>query len=218
MRSSRWPHYALILAGYALGAVALRAGLPEGIPPSLTFRDGSIVWLGGPMIAFLLPTAVAVTEVLVHRLSGARAVDEPGSVSAAEVNDAIMLRVTVFVLGVHAMVLVAVQGVLHGRAWAAQIVPVMLGCTLISVGNLLPRTRPNLAIGVRTRRTLADRAVWATAHRLVGYIAVACGVVTVVAALAVPRPVGPLMIFLLSPVALVVTWFVVRASSKHGDA
>jgi uncharacterized membrane protein len=129
-----------------MGAMALHAGLPEGIPSSWTLRQGSIVWLGGPMIAFLLPTAMAVT-----------------------------------------------------------------------VGNLLPRTRPNLAIGIRTRRTLADRAAWATAHRLLEYIVVACGVVTVVGALAVPRPVGPLMIFLVGPAALVVTWVVVRAFSKRRD-
>jgi hypothetical protein len=56
-------------------------------------------------------------------------------------------------MGVHAAVLLAMLGLLSGREWAAQIVPLMLGLTMISIGNLLPKTRPNLAIGTRTRRT-----------------------------------------------------------------
>src|SRR5437773_3497585 len=50
----------------------------------------------------------------------------------------------------HATVLAGLLGMLRGQEWAAQIVPLMLGSTMISVGNLLPRTRPHLAIGIRT--------------------------------------------------------------------
>ena len=34
--STRWPLRALILAGYALGVIALAVGLPEEMPPSWT--------------------------------------------------------------------------------------------------------------------------------------------------------------------------------------
>ncbi|HEY2433527.1 MAG TPA: SdpI family protein [Vicinamibacterales bacterium] len=88
-----------------------------------------------------------------------------------------MLRFTVFVMGVHGAVLLAVLGLLSGRRWAAELVPLMLGFTMISVGNLLPRTRPNLAIGIRTQLTLSNRAVWIRVHRRAGYLVVACGAV-----------------------------------------
>ena len=129
-----------------------------------------------------------------------------------------MWRLMLFVLGVHATVLVALLGLLRGRAWASQIVPVMLGATMIGIGNLLPRLRPNLAIGVRTRRTLADRGLWARTHRTVGYVLVACGMVIVGSAIAVPRPIGPSMILLLGPAALVASWLLVGASGTRGHA
>jgi len=42
---------------------------------------------------------------------------------------------------------------------------------------LLPRTRPNLLIGIRTTRTLEDRELWARIHRTCGYLAVGFGIV-----------------------------------------
>jgi uncharacterized membrane protein len=74
--------------------------------------------------------------------------------------------------------------------------------TLMSIGNLLPRTRPNLAIGIRTARTLSDRALWIRTHRSLGYLVTALGVVIVVAALAVPAPIGTGMILLAGPMAM----------------
>lgn len=56
MRSRRSPHNFLIVAGYGLGA-ALYSGLPEQIPPSWSVSGRGTFWLGGLVVAFLLPTA-----------------------------------------------------------------------------------------------------------------------------------------------------------------
>jgi uncharacterized membrane protein len=170
------------------------------------------------MEPFLLPTAAAVTDVLLRGLCVRHPIDEPSSVNALAAYDAVMLRFIFFVMGVHAMVLLALLGLLSGRVWAAQIVPLMLGVTMISIGNLLPRTRPNLAIGIRTQRTLADRALWTRIHRSAGYVMVACGAVIVLSAIAVPKPVGPGMILLVGPAALGGTWFLIRFSGRHVHA
>jgi len=170
------------------------------------------------MVAFLLPTAVAVTDALLRGLSVRHRVDETSVVHVLAIYDAIMLRFMVFVVGVHATVLAGLLGMLRGQEWAAQIVPLMLGFTIISIGNLLPRTRPNLAIGIRTRRTLSDRALWIRVHRSAGYIVVACGAVIVFSAIAVPRPLGPGMVLLVGPAALLGTWLLVRSSGRHAHA
>ena len=60
-------HSIVVLAGYVLGAFALYWGLPEQMPPSWTVPGRGTVWLGAPMVAFLLPTAVAVTDVTAAR-------------------------------------------------------------------------------------------------------------------------------------------------------
>ena len=75
------------------------------------------------------------------------------------------------------------------------------GMALIAIGNLLPRTRPNLVIGIRTSGTLADRTLWMRTHRILGYIVVACGLAIIVAAIGVPPPVGPLVVLGVGPVA-----------------
>jgi uncharacterized membrane protein len=170
------------------------------------------------MAAFLLPTAVVVTDALLRGLSVRHPVDETSAVNVLAVYDAIMLRFMVFVVGVHATVLAGLLGRLRGQEWAAQIVPLMLGLTMISIGNLLPRTRPNLAIGIRTRLTLSHRALWMRVHRGAGYMVVACGAVIVLSAITLPRPIGPAMILLVGPAALVGTCLLVRLSRKHVHA
>jgi len=217
VRAPRWITHSAILVGYVLGIVALYSGLPTEIPPSWTASNGDVLWLGASMVAFLLPTAVAVTDILLRDLCIRHPIQH-STVNVLAILDAIMARVAVFVVGVHATVLAGLLGLLSGREWAAQVVPLMLGATMISVGNLLPRTRPNLAIGIRTHRTLSDRALWIKTHRSASYIVVACGVVIVLSAIAVPRPVGPGMILLVGPAALVGTWLLVRSSGKRAHA
>lgn len=209
------PQTSVTLAGFALGAVALASGLPEQVPPSLTAWTGRTFWLGTPMVAFLLPAAMLVSSRLLRGLYVEHPVGEPSPPDVIATYDAIMLRVAVFVTGVHAVVLVAVLGLLSGRKWAGVLVPLMLGFTMISIGNLLPRTRPNLAIGIRTRLTLADPALWLRIHRRAGYMTVASGAVIVVSAIAVPRPVGPGMILLVAPAAVAGACLLLWVSRKH---
>jgi uncharacterized membrane protein len=218
MRSLPVARTSVVVAGYALGGFALYLGLPEHVPPSWTVSAGRTLWLGGPVVAFLLPTAVAITDFLLWGLSVKHPVDEPNSLNVLAMYDAIMLRFTVFVMGVHGAVLLAVLGLLSGRKWAAQLVPLMLGFAMMSIGNLLPRIRPNLAIGIRTRLTLSDRAVWMRVHRWAGYMVVACGAIIVFSAITVPRPVGPAMILLVGPAAFAGTCLLVWLSRKPEHA
>jgi uncharacterized membrane protein len=213
----RSPQSLVIFAGYVLGIFALYWGLPEQAP-SWTSPGRGTFWWGAPMAAFLLPTAAAVIHPLLRRLCVRHPIDEPRSMNVLAIYDAIMLRFTVFVIGVHATVLAGLLGMLSGRNWAAKIVPLMLGFTMISIGNLLPRTRPNLAIGIRTHRTLSDRALWVRMHRSAGYLVVACGALIVLSAIAVPEPVGPGMILVVGPAVLVATWLLIRFSGRNPHA
>jgi immunity protein, SdpI family len=201
MRSRLSPHVLLVAAGYGLGA-ALYPAIPDEVP------------LARPMAAFLLPTAAAVTYGLLRGLCTRHPVGE-ASPDAVATYDAVMLRLILFLMGVHATVLLGLQGMLWGRSWAARIVPVLLGLAMIGIGNLLPRTRPNLAIGIRTARTLADRAQWAHTHRIAGYALVGLGLVVVVAGVALPPPIGPGMIQLVAPVAAL--GVLVLRFKRHAD-
>ena len=91
----------------------------------------------------------------------------------------------------------------------------MLGLTMIGIGNLLPRTRPNLAIGIRTHRSLADRTLWARIHRAAGYLLVTSGMVIVLASVAAPAPVSSSVVLVTGPVMLVGAWLLVRFADKR---
>src|SRR5690242_20806220 len=84
--------YTAALAGYVLGAVALSRGGPVDA-----------------MAAFLLPTAIVAIDVLLRMLSKAPG-DEPAAGERLAVVDAMVARIAVFVVGVHAAVLAALLG------------------------------------------------------------------------------------------------------------
>src|SRR5262249_50019258 len=86
----------------------------------------------------------------------------------------------------------------------ARIVPVLLGSALAIVGNQLPRLRPNLAIGIRTRQARENPVVWARVNRAAGYIAVALGLSIVLCPLTIPP--GPAV-----PAAISICGFVALA-------
>jgi immunity protein, SdpI family len=88
--------------------------------------------------------------------------------------------------------------------WAMRAVVVLLGLTFVAVGNLLPRTRPNVAIGVRTRQTMTNGQMWNQVHRVGGYVTVAWGVVIAASAVTLKGPVLGLAIGLSGLVCIAV--------------
>lgn len=204
MRVTPSPHALIIVAGYGLGA-ALYSALPDEAP------------LARPMAAFLLPTAAAVTYGLLRGLCARHPIECARAQETLAIFDALMLRFVLFLMGVHLTVLIGLMGLLRDRHWAARIVPVLLGLAMIGIGNLLPLTRPNLAIGIRTSRTLADRAEWVHTHRITGYAVVGLGFVILAAAITLPPPMGPAMLLVVAPAAalgipLLLFWF-----KRHAD-
>ncbi len=214
MRSVHSRKRVVIGAGYVLGAYALYRGLPEYGAPS----SAGTLSMNAVMLALLLPTAAAVSDALLRHLLLEHPVGETDSTHVLAIYDAIMLRFITLIVAVHALILLALAGVLAGHEWAAQIVPVMLGLTMIGIGNLLPRTRPNLAIGIRTERTLSDRGLWTRIHRSTGYLLVASGLVIVLSSITVPAAIGSDMVLVVGPAMLAGMWLLNRFATKRVHA
>jgi uncharacterized membrane protein len=139
-------------------------------------------------IAFLLPTAAGAIYALM-RLLAAHDHVRRGNGAFAHVYDAIVFRVVLFIGALHGTVLVGLLGrglVARSGPLVPRLAPILLGTGLMAIGNLLPRVKPNVAIGIRTSRTLSDREAWLRANRIAGYVAVALGFGIVVAALLLP--------------------------------
>ena len=139
------------------------------------------------LIAFALPTAVLVIYGLFRSLWRHDRV-RTGNGAFEATYQAIVFRTMVFVFALHVVVMVMLTDAMDAvgiRSWGGRGVIVMLGLTIIAIGNLLPRTRPNVAFGVRTTKTLTDVQLWQQVHRVGGYLAVAIGTLTALAGLTV---------------------------------
>ncbi|HUR33877.1 MAG TPA: SdpI family protein [Vicinamibacterales bacterium] len=144
-------------------------------------------WAGQPtavrwLVLFLMPLT-ATTICAVIRSLQRRPLAAEGSASADAAVRGIVFWVITFLIAVHTLLLGFLLGAVWIAPWAARAVVVLFGLTILLTGNLLPRTRPNLAVGIRTSRTLTDPELWALTHRVTGYTAVALGAVTMFAGL-----------------------------------
>lgn len=186
---------AVIAVGF-LASIAAYTRLPG---PHLAAVRG--FGLERALIAFFLPTTATVTCALLRRIWTRDSIRDRDTASEATY-EAIIFRIVLFVITIHAIVLASLLDLLPNGALASRIVVVLVGLVLIGIGNLLPRTRPNLAIGIRTSKTLTDRRIWIQTHRTGGYIVVGLGIVIVVAGAWLSSPTLPQVIGAVALIAI----------------
>ena len=90
----------------------------------------------------------------------------------------VMNAVVTFMLVVHLLLLAT------GLGYPIPVERVMalgVGLLLMLLGNVLPRTRPNWMLGIRTPWTLSSDRVWHRTHRVGGYLMLGAGLLTVLA-------------------------------------
>jgi hypothetical protein len=175
-------HLVLVALGYVSGLLMLSRSAGPGVR--------LVPWglVGGTMIALLLPTAAAVNYLVFRRVSGPAPNADPDLASGAAIGE-IGFRITAFEIVLHWLILLNLAGAFgSGSMVPARLVVVFFGVLLIGIGDLLPRTRPNLAIGVRTPLMLKDRNIWMQMHRIAGYAAVGLGAVIVLAGIFLGHP------------------------------
>jgi hypothetical protein len=98
--------------------------------------------------------------------------------------DTIVLGVVLLLMGLHAAILAAL---LQYPAMASRIIPVVLGGSLVLMGNVMPRLRPNWVAGLRSKRNLENPQLWREAHRAFGAAFVISGLLTMTVGLLAPR-------------------------------
>lgn len=195
--NTRFGYIAAIAVAY-LASIAAYSRIPEPF-----CEIGCTMSLARPLIAFALPTAMAVVVASLGMLWNRDPIRDRDAHSDATYH-AVIRTIVLFILGLHVAVLFALTSQLRPdvvRA-VAHAVPVMFGLTLIIIGNLLPRLRPNIVIGIRTSRTLTDRAAWAHTNRVAGYATVGTGVMFLFGGL---LPSLPVMEFATAAAIIVVT-------------
>jgi uncharacterized membrane protein len=172
-------HLIPIALGYGV-SIALYSKLPAALdaPSFVPLR---------PFTAFMLPTATAITIALMQMVwsrDSVRTLDAP----ATDACRAIGYALTLFVMAIHILAMVNLAGGTWIRPWAPRLVVILFGALLIGVGNLLPRTRPNLVVGVRTQVTLGNRQIWMQVNRVAGYATVGVGTVMIASGALLSHP------------------------------
>jgi SdpI/YfhL protein family len=196
---------AVLVVGYLFGLIAFPYLSGTFLEERLSARI---------MVAFTLPTTALVIYGLFRSLWKHDRV-RTGNGAFEVTYHAIVLRVLLFVLVLHTLVMIVLTGAIAAdslRSSASRAVVVLLGVVLIMIGNLLPRTRPNIAVGVRTTRTLTNTQVWQQVHRVGGYATVGLGVVIALTGLVLAgESVGPVI----SAAALFAAVTVLVSYRKH---
>ena len=132
--------------------------------------------LARPMIAFFLPSVAAAMYLLLNRLVTEQVA---GEAAPKGFYSGIVFTFLLFVIGLHAIVLI---GLLGGTGVASHAALILLGLVFVVVGNLLPRTRPNPIVGIRLPATFGNRDTWMRVNRFAGYVSVIFGIALVASA------------------------------------
>jgi uncharacterized membrane protein len=159
-------------------------------------------------IAFSLPTALLVIFLIFRSLWRHDRV-RTGNGAFEATYDAIVFRSMLFVFAMNALLMLAltdVMDVIGTHAWGKRVVVAMLGLTIIAIGNLLPRTRPNIAFGLRTKRTLSNSQLWQQVHRVSGYVTVGLGAAILIAGLVVSNNLAAGLVPLFTGIAAAVVY------------
>lgn len=175
-----WRHAIVIAIGYLTSLVMfsrLPGFAPGGDPLSARIE-----------MALVLPTAAAVIYFVVRRV-WARDPMRATAGAFEPTYGAIVFAVLLFLTAIHVMMIAALTGVLTEGGWLTRATIVLFGLLMIRIGDLLPRTRPNLALGFRTPGTLANRCLWMQTHRMAGYVTVALGLVFTVSGAFLSKPI-----------------------------
>jgi uncharacterized membrane protein len=174
-----WRHLIVIAIGY-LASLVLFSRIPG-------FAPGGDPLSARIEIALVLPTAAAVIYLVVSRV-WARDSRRETAGAFEPTYGAIVFAVILFLIAIHLMMIGALTGVLTERTWLTRTTIVLFGVLMIRIGDLLPRTRPNLALGFRTPGTLANRCLWIQTHRMAGYLMVCLGLVFMVSGAFLSNP------------------------------
>jgi hypothetical protein len=195
---------AVVVGAYAAGSVWF------GLQPGLAAENASSYLAARVFIAFLLPTTAAVLLWLFSAISSRQSAwgADPAECAATE---RILVRCIIFVGALQGLIILRLSEISWMRPWAPRLAIALFGAVLVSVGNLLPTTRPNLLVGIRTARSLSCRRLWVELHRVGGYATVGVGTIVIVAPVVLGLHVGGQVI----GIAIVLALWVVTARYRR---
>ncbi len=176
---------AAVVAGFVL--VPAGASLPihwniEGVADAFAPRE----------VALLIPVAMVALVWLVFALVG-----RFGRRAELDAGRHVTSAAITLVIALALVIELATLAIGLGQdVDIVRLIAIAFAVLLVVLGNALPKSQPNSYAGIRIPSTLRDPANWQATHRLGGVLAIAGGLVLLVAAFAIPT--GQLIYWLLA--------------------
>jgi uncharacterized membrane protein len=163
--------YGVLAAAFCVSTL-LFFRLPDFWPIRYRFPAGPFPWI---FTSFTLPTA-ALVIVLIFKSLAKRDPLRANYVKFRRTYELFLDLAVLLTIGTHFLLIgkLMILQVRIGR-WITYVPSSLIGIILVVAGNILPRLRPNSAMGIRTRWTLRDETVWMKTHRGGGYFLFAFG-------------------------------------------
>lgn len=177
----KWIPPVLVLLAF-VASTAVYDKLPDPMPTHWNLSGEVDGWTALPWGAFLLPVMLLAGLAIFYVIP----LIDPRKANYAKFKgtyELLIIAVMSFMLGMHLLILANAIGM---NVSLFRIVPAGVGALLIVIGNLLPRTRPNWFVGIRTPWTLSSDRVWERTHRFAGRLFVAAGALTLLVAAFAP--------------------------------
>lgn len=112
------------------------------------------------------------------------------------------------VLWIIPLISLFVCGMVYSAAYGKAInmytlIPLLFGILYITIGNYMPKCKPNRTMGIKLCWTFASEANWNATHRLAGKLWVICGIIYIFTAF-LPRELFVYMIFGIIAVSVII--------------
>lgn len=168
-----------LLLGAMFGAAALFWGrAPERIPVHWNFQ-GQVDRFGGKFEGLLLLPLIALGVYLLLLL--APRID-PGRANYARFQGA-YTAIRIAILALLALIDVGIYAAIFKVPHAmGHLLNFGIGALFIVIGGVLGKVRPNWFVGIRTPWTLSSKQSWTRTHRAGGWVFLASGLATILAA------------------------------------
>lgn len=175
---TRWLGFLFAVIALLFSAVVFTK-LPDQVPVHFDLKGQPDDWMARRYAAFAMPLFAVLITLMFNVLPNI----SPRRANMDRFSDTywtIANMVVAFICVLHVLVL--------GRSlgWPVDVTTATLLCVgimFMMMGNVLPRTRSNWWLGIRTPWTMESETVWRATHRLAGKTFMLGGVITVVAAL-----------------------------------
>ena len=175
--------YPAVIIGMAFAVtIAVYPRLPERIPTHFNARGDADGFGSRAFGAFITPFVMLFMFGIMSVLPRI----DPRRTNYAKLGPIYHLVVNLvltFTLGVQFVILAVALG---AEIPVERVIPFGVGALFAILGNVLPRTRPNWVLGIRTPWTVSSDRVWERTHRVGGHLLLAAGIIVMLAALGAP--------------------------------